>query len=401
MAFENKIREAQKGEAAGLQPPTRDELKKLIVSGIEAERASLGKASSQPIPQARPSANKIYSCSEFLAADHGSVTPLIGTENDALLVPGEGIFMPGTGGVGKTLFVNQMAINLACGEYFLKWPVLRPCRVLISQAELPPQFFKKRIKLMLDSYELADPKKASMLMENIFIEEVARPFDIAADNGEELACLAESISDLKIDVLIVDPFLSYYQGNENDNCEVRRALDLMKRQVAEPCRCGLVITDHQPKYSTSNKNPEQAAVMRGASAKRDWAASVIALSRMKTPKGQNGTFIQATIDKMRYGKAPGDPFSLRRDDLTFRHTVFRNNEIELHQVAQVLNDAGGGLSQREFKALVVESFSVGDHEARRLINKAVETGWVGTRQGARRSIVHDLTNKYMKWKCAQ
>lgn len=373
---------------AAMVPPSKDELKALMRADIETEAATLPIA--KPLLQKERSKkeeeeprieNKIFSCRDFLAADHGSITPLIGIENDALLVPGEGLFIPGTGGVGKTLFITSMAANLACGEYFLKWPVPRPLRVLISQAELPPQFFKKRIQLLVDSYELADEKKAAMIKENIFVEEVLKPFDIATDNGDDFKYLAETIERLQIDVLFIDPFLSYYRGNENDNNEVRRSLDRLKRHVAEKYGCGLAITDHQPKYSTSAKNPEQAAVMRGAGSKRDWAATVIALSRMKTPEGQHGTFIQATVDKMRYGRVPRDPFTLRRDDYNFRHTIFKNNDIALHEVAGLLDANGGGLSTRTFNELVAESFSIGNHEARKLVKDAIEAGWIETYQG--------------------
>jgi hypothetical protein len=394
----------------GLPGPSlyTEELVRMMETNLEREAAQLqlqakGKTGGQTAGQQAPPRikNKIFSYRDFLAFDHGSIRPLIGTESDALLVRGEAIFMPGSGGVGKTLYLMQMAINLCCAEYFLKWLVSRPLRVLISQAELPPQFFKKRIKAMVDSYALADQDRAEMIMENLFIEHVLQPFDISTDNENDFHHVAETVERLNIDVLMIDPFLSYYSGNENDNNQVRRSLDRVKRQVAEECQCGLVITDHQPKYSTSNKNPEQASVMRGASSKRDWAASVIALAKMKTPEGQHGTFIKATVDKMRYGKVPRDPFILRRDDHTFRHTLFRNNDIELLEIARVLDAAGAGLSTRAFWDLVDESFTVGNHEARKLIKDAIEAGWIETQPGEKRAITHHLTDKYVRWRDAQ
>jgi RecA-family ATPase len=251
---------------------------------------------------------------------------------------------------------------------------------------------------MFDSYALADPARAKMIGENLFVEHVLQPFDIAAENGEGLDRLAGAIEKLKIDVLIIDPFLSYFRGNENDNCEVRRALDQFKRQVAERCECGLIITDHQPKYSTADKFAEQKTAMRGAGAKRDWAASVLALAKMKTPDGQHGTFIQATVDKLRYGREPRNPFILRRDDLTFRHSLFKASSVELHEVARVLDEAGGGLSTRALWEKLIDSFSVAGHEARALVKNAIDAGWIETKPGEKRSTIHHLTIKYQEWR---
>lgn len=388
--LEEKIRRAQEG-------PARDELKSLIVSGIEAERAGLDQTFTQPIPQAS-SANKIFSCGEFISADHGQVQPLIGSEKNALLVRGEGWMIPGVAGVGKTFFLASIGANLAAGENVLKWHVETPLRVLIYQAELPIPFFQQRIKALVDSYALADRRKADLLRENIFIADVKRPFDISADNDGEFDRLREEVEKLKIDVLMIDPFLSFFQGNENDNCQVRRSLDNLKRCVAAAHSCGLIITDHMPKYSGSEKHPEQQYSMRGAGAKRDWAATVLALTAMKTPEGQHGTFIRATVDKMRYGKVPKDPFNLRRDDFSFRYEWFKSCDIEPHQIAEVLDSAGGGLSLRTFKSAVADTLALSDHEARRLIEHAISEGWIDVTPGERRSKAHNLSDKYIRWR---
>jgi KaiC/GvpD/RAD55 family RecA-like ATPase len=343
------------------------------------------------------SINSFASCGDFLAVQHENIVPLIGTEDDAFLVPGEGGLLAGEAGVGKTMLATSMAANLATGENVFRWRLNKPLRVLLCQAELPAPFFQRRVKMLVDSYRLADERKARMIEENLFIAEIRQPFDITTDRRQYIE-IGKQVEHLGIDVLIIDPFLSFFRGNENDNSEVRRALDTFKQCVAERYQCGIIVTDHQPKYSSSIKNPEQALAPRGAGAKRDWAATLAIISRMKTPDGQHGTFIKVTVDKMRYGKKPKDPFNVRRDDFSFRHIVFKSHEIELHEVARVLDEAGNDLSKRQLNQAVVDSLSISDHEARRLAEQAIEEGWITTSTGARGSIIHSLSEKYLDWR---
>lgn len=340
----------------------------------------------------------VLSWGEYLTVQHQKTTPLIGIENDALLNRGEGLMIGGTGGVGKTTFITGTAASLAIAENILKYVVQQSLRVLIYQAELPAPFFQGKLKPIHESYKLSNEVKAQMICDNIFISQEHKPFDIAAKGDSAFNAVERDVERYEIDVVIVDPFLSYFNGNENDNNEVRRALDRFKYHVAEKYQCGLIITDHQPKYSNSNKNPEQQHSMRGAGAKRDWAASVIALNKTKTPTGQHGTFLKATVDKMRYGKEPREPFTIRRDDYSFRHILFRDNDVAPYEVAQVLDEAGGGLSTRSFQKALKDSFSISDHDARSMIKSAVSDGWIITENGKRKAVIHNLGDKYVEWR---
>ena len=340
----------------------------------------------------------VLSWGECLAVQHESITPLIGIEDDSLLVRGEGMMLPGVGGVGKTNYMLGMAASLSIGEDILKYQVLKPLRVLIYQAELPAQYLQRRLGAISESYKLANEIKAQKILDNILISQESRPFDIAAKGDSAFKAVERDVERCEPDVVMVDPFLSYFSGNENDNNEVRRALDNFKYIVAEKYQCGLVISDHQPKYSNSDKNPEQLHTMRGAGAKRDWAASVIALNSMKTPIGQHGTFLKATVDKLRYGKKPREPFTIRRDDFSFRHFWFRGNDVEPHEVARVLDEAGGNLNVRDFQEALTDALSISDHEARKVIKSAVSDGWIITENGARNSVIHNLGEKYVEWR---
>ena len=343
-----------------------------------------------------PQRGNIASCREFLAREYDGITPLIGTADNALQVPGEGIMLPGTGGVGKTLYLSSIAASASIGEMILAWEVKRPLKVLFYQAELPQRFFQQRIARVYESYKLSNEKRAELILDNLFIVDVTKPFDLAASDDQAIETIGEAVDKVGADLVCIDPFLSFYSGNENDNGEVRRNLDRLKHLVAEPLQCGIIITDHQPKYSESN--PDQNHSIRGAGAKRDWAATVISLNRTKTPAGQHGTFLKVTIDKMRYGKLPRNPFTIKRDDFSFRHIHFRESDVEPCEIAQILDESGSGLSTRAFQEKVVDALSISDHDARKAIKKAVDEKWIVTESGARNSIIHDLGDRYVEWR---
>jgi RecA-family ATPase len=381
-AIERKFRErrAQKGYGAPGQPHN-----------------------DQPVSERRPDLEQkkndrlISTCRDFLAKDHGDIQALIGTPDNALLVPGEGMMIPGSGGVGKTMWINQVAVSAAVGERILIWTVPRPLRTIIYQAELPALFFQKRMAALVESYRIGSTEeKVDRILDNLFIGELKRPFDLAASDGSAAKILAEDVTKYQADLVIIDPFLSFFSGDENDNGKVRQVLDRIKREVAEPLNCGLIITDHIPKYGDADKNPEQHHQMRGAGAKRDWAASVVALNRCKTPAGQHGTFIKATTDKLRYGKSPREPFTLRRDDHSYRHQLFRDSDIELHEVARLIDDQGDALTKNKLESALVDEFSVSRQDARRAIARAIDDGWISVEDGSRNSTLHNIGERYVE-----
>ncbi len=375
--------------------PTACDLAGQMRVQVQEEQEKYGEDTSQGQVEEEPleNLNVAYNLGDYLKKDFGTTEPLIGSENNALLVRGEGMFIPGRSGTGKTQFIADMAIKVAAGYDILKYRTVFPLRVLIYQAELPPQFFQKRLIALTDGYMLADPDRMAMAIENITIIHVKKPFDMYHDGGNAVDIVSMDVEDSQADLVIVDPFLSFYSGDENNNPEVRRSLDKFKVGIAEKYGCGLIITDHQTKYS--NVTPGQETAMRGAGAKHDWAATVVALAVKKTPAGEHGHFLRATVDKLRYGPKPRDPFVLRRDDFTFMHSVWNGVDISGQKIAVALDDAGSGLSFSKMTNMISEKFSLSTHVARGLIKDAVDDGWIITSNGPRKAIIHDLGDKYL------
>lgn len=341
--------------------------------------------------------SSLYRLTDFLETNFGKIEPLIGSANDALLVPGEGLMLPGTGGAGKTAFLVDMAIKAAFGLNILKWQLSRPLRVRIYQAELPPQFFQQRLRGIVADYSFASKEKADMAAENIFVANVVNAFDMA-EKGNAVQVIGEDASKCKPDLIFIDPFLSFYSGDENDNPTVRRDLDRLKREIAEKLGCGLIISDHQPKYAATNR--EQQTSIRGAGAKRDWAASVLALSEAKTPEGEHGKFIRIVVDKLRYGPKPGIDFVLKRFD-SFRHELWRGCNIPMHRIAEAIADDGGNLAKNRLMELLQTNFEVPRRDAASLIQEAIETRWITVEDGPKKSKLHNVGEAYDEWKTGE
>lgn len=337
-----------------------------------------------------PSPTQIYCCQDFLNHSFGKIEPLIGSPRDALLVPGEGLMIAGAGGAGKTAFLVDFAFRAASGLDVLKWVVGRPLKVLIVQAELPPQFFQQRLKAMLDDYSFASPAKAQQALGNIYVAHVIESIDLA-EGGNACQVIGEEVVKCDADLVIIDPFLSFFSADENDNGGVRRALDQIKR-VAEKHGFGLVISDHQPKYAGTSQHQQNS--MRGAGAKRDWAASVLVLSPAKTPEGEHGKFVKLTVDKLRYGPVPNTDFFMRRSD-TFRHDLWRGSSIEPLKVAELISDNSGNIPKAPLRNLLMTTFNISKRVSEKLMDDATEGGWVVVEDGPRGAKLHNVGPRYL------
>ena len=204
--------------------------------------------------------------------------------------------------------------------------------------------------------------------------------------------------------MIIDPYLSFYPSiNENDNGEVRGALDRLKHEVLLPLECGAIISDHQTKYASQTPGQENQA--RGAGAKRDLAATLLCLKKENTPVGEHGTFLSITVDKLRYGPVPRDPIIIRKDQVTFRCEVWKSaKSIELHRIAELVDNARKSLSKNALQKAIIDSISISKREALELIDGAVQEGWLEIELGVNRSQNHNLGKKYIDWrdkKCSE
>lgn len=219
------------------------------------------------------------------------------------------------GGSGKSSLMIVEALAMATGRGFLGHEPPRPLRVWYWNLEDDPD-------------ELARRFMAAMVHFNVKPEEIAGQLFV---NGDELivasetrdgvtlamptidALISEAIR-LKIDVLIIDPFVSSHEVSENDNAKIDRVVKGAWRKVAQGADCAVTLVHHARK---SNGAEVTAEASRGASALTDATRFVRVLNFMtEEEKGQAGVDNRLQYVRISDGK---NNFAARTDKAEWFH----------------------------------------------------------------------------------
>ena len=393
----------QRPELAGWPPEELAALRAQIAAeaGLYAPPATAGQVDQAGQHQAgqdeqreRP---RVLTVDEYLAEIFPPVEPLIGTPANALLVRGEGVFFAAHGGTGKTAVATDCAFKLALGLSVLGYPVARPLRSLILQAEIPGTYYQQRVQQLADAYAMANAERAAEARGRVHIPIFRKLPDLGTEDC--LKALLEVQQESGADVLIVDPYLSFFPNvNENDNGAVRAALDRLKFTVLLPGNCGVVITDHMAKPPAGQKGSEGAQEggndPRGAGAKRDWCCTLASMRRTKTPDSEHGDFLKLVLDKVRYGPTPRDPLTLHRDPFSGRFEMWRRHSVRPDRVAELVSETDGGQSKIQMIKLVAQELNLSDHDARALIDAAVAENLLTVELGPRNALCHFVGPSY-------
>jgi hypothetical protein len=172
------------------------------------------------------------------------------------------------GGSGKSLFTLQFAIALAAGMQWGGFTPRRRCRSLIVNVEddideqrrrlaaaarvmgVEPQALRGWIYLVDGSQGIVvaghDPVKRTLVMRPVATK------------------LRQFIEANKIDVLWADPFAETFEGDENDNSEVKWAMKIWRDEIARPTKSAVYLVHHTVKYAANGAG--DANMIRGAGA---------------------------------------------------------------------------------------------------------------------------------------
>jgi hypothetical protein len=257
---------------------------------------------------------RIWRLDSLLEHRFPRVPVLVGEPDNALVVAKEGHLVVGQSGVGKTYFVFDMALTLAAGGSFLGYRIARPLNSLILQAELPIEFVQHRFNRMVMNQRHCSDTAGREPISRVNIMELPEHADLK--NPRFIEELARSVEGVSADVVILDPFLPFFGGDENVNHDVRLVLDELKNKIAARYDCAMFVVDHLPK-SDSGRGPK----VRGAGSKIDWASMVINLSKDGSRGSRGGHYLKAEVTKVRNAPQPSEAFHLRFDPRTMRLSV--------------------------------------------------------------------------------
>ncbi len=172
----------------------------------------------------------------------------------ATIFRGARVLLAGGAKMGKSDFFLALAMAAATGGEFLEQPFARPYRVLWLQAEIHQGFLLARAK------RLAVPQDAiGLLRENL----VMTPrLNIKLDTHAGRKLIQQIITDVRPDIIGIDPFINFFGVNENDNKEVHAALTILDGLGDQHAMVAL--------HHTGKGEAKGFDAIRGASAFRGW-----------------------------------------------------------------------------------------------------------------------------------
>lgn len=229
------------------------------------------------------------------------------------------------GGVGKSSLVLAETLAMVSGKALLGILPSAALRVWLWNLEDPLEESARRIQAAAKYYWLT----AKDLGDRLFVDSGRdQSLVIAATtrNGTQIMRplidnVIAQICDRKIDVLVIDPFVSSHQVSENDNT----AMDMVVKQwakVADLTDCAIELVHHTRKQGGSEAEVS-AESARGAKALTDACRSVRAINRMTKEEGDKAgvekhrLYFRAFNDKSNLAPPPekSDWFELKSVDL--------------------------------------------------------------------------------------
>lgn len=284
---------------------------------------------------------------DFEPPDPGQVIRLIDTAEIAntdikqrhlingLLGEREALVIPSISGGNKSLLINYIAhqagYNHDAGLFDL-FSIPKPLNSVIVQSENAMDATATRLQKLFEARpELKGTGRVHVLGTGRDCRYVGKFTD-----EEFQKMMVDQLHQVNADLLIIDPLISYHGAGENDNTEMRRALDALQEKILDVADVGAIITHH---FNRQGKT-------RGASAIRDWAPNFLILEPVAR---ENGTALIRCIHDKARNYPEVDPFLiLRTQGLDFIRTEQPGTEKD-QCVAAVVESlrALGGIVDRQ------------------------------------------------------
>jgi RecA-family ATPase len=193
------------------------------------------------------------------------------------------------GGLGKTSLQLVEAMGMAIGRDLLRGIAApRRLRVWYWNREDPQDETDRRIATILLHYRISPAEIEGQLFINS-----EEPLVIATRNRDATVVaepvvngLISEINRLRIDALIIDPFVSSHKVPENDNS----AIDTVAKTwsgMARTCNCAVELAHHIRKPSSGSTAEITVDDARGAGSLKDAGRSVRVLNIMSKEEAEN------------------------------------------------------------------------------------------------------------------
>lgn len=275
-----------------------------------------------------------------------------------VLPRGGGLIIAGESGDGKSLLRTELAIHLAMGWeiWGLEIPTAR--RVFIFTFENPESTEAYRLKKMIEGLQIT-----AFPDDRLSFSDPTIRLDLGTRRDQTAAL--DIVRESGADVVIYDPLTSLHTVNENDNVQIRKVLDTIT-EINRKTGTTAIVIHH---FGKPQEGLTTAHRTRGASSIKDWADTLIAVSRKKH---EHKTLRLLEFIKVRNGPEP-KPVLVERDEF-FLHTVTQEDVLCPPERVKAILEALGGRVEGQDRLIeaIMEATNCGDRSAREFINLAIE-----------------------------
>jgi hypothetical protein len=207
-----------------------------------------------------------YNDSFWEGMDSGRIEQFWG---DCFIFQESRVLLVGKPKIGKSHWLGAFAAAATTGTEFMGKPFTRPLKVMWLQAEIIHEFLKNRIdmyyKPFMHDQDLMDLGKSNLIASGRLRKNIMRDGDM--DD------IAESIDYHKPDLVMIDPIINFFSGEENSNQEVHEMLSRVDKLI-EMFKISCIIAHHTGKERADDLSFMSA---RGGSAFAGWMDSGIKL----------------------------------------------------------------------------------------------------------------------------
>ena len=179
------------------------------------------------------------------------------------------VLMIGKPKIGKSHWLGAFATAAATGTEFMGKSFPRPLKVMWLQAEIIEAYITERVNLYLTPYE-TQSEYIDALGENLIVSGRLRK-NLLKDSDIDM--VSEEIAFHKPDIVMLDPFINFFDGEENSNADIHKLLGRVDRLIELHNVC-FIIAHHTGKDRQDDMSFMSA---RGGSVFAGWFDSGIKL----------------------------------------------------------------------------------------------------------------------------
>ncbi len=179
------------------------------------------------------------------------------------------VLMIGKPKIGKSHWLGAFATAACTGTEFMGKSFPRPLKVMWLQAEIIEAYITERVNLYLTPYE-TQSEYIDALGDNLIVSGRLRK-NLLKDSDIDM--VSEEIAFHKPDIVMLDPFINFFDGEENSNADIHKLLGRVDRLIELHNVC-FIIAHHTGKDRQDDMSFMSA---RGGSVFAGWFDSGIKL----------------------------------------------------------------------------------------------------------------------------